>query len=96
MEKALLLQRTLLTGSKEPNIATNDLAKEAITKENTVLEQEINNLKIELELRQTLANNSATAILERYRVRSEGSRGIYQGDPTRNRLDQMQKPGTNP
>ena len=92
MEKALLLQRTLLTGSKEPNVASNDLAKTAISEENSTLEQEINNLKNELELRQTLANNSATTILERYRTRAEGSRGIYQGDPDRNRLDQIQRP----
>lgn len=92
MEKALLLQRTILTGSKEPNVAANDLAQTAISKENTILEQEINNLKNELELRQQLANNSATMILERYRTRAEGSRGIYQGDPNRNRIDQIQRP----
>ncbi len=92
MEKALLLQRTLLTGSKEPNVAANELAQTSLSKENGILEQEINNLKNELELRQQLANNSATAILERYRSRSESSRTIYQGDPERNRLDQIQKP----
>lgn len=92
MEKALLLQRTLLTGSKEPNVSSNDLAQQTLSRENGVLEQEINNLKNELELRRQLANNSATAILERYRMRSEASRGIYQGDPDRNRLDQMQQP----
>lgn len=91
MEKALLLQRTLLTGGKEPNVAANDLAQSSLAKENAVLEQEINNLKNELELRQQLANNSATAILERYRLRSESSRSIYQGDPERNRLHQIQQ-----
>ncbi|MFX6036041.1 integrating conjugative element protein, partial [Acinetobacter baumannii] len=29
LEKALLLQRTLLTGKKEPNVAANELAVEA-------------------------------------------------------------------
>lgn len=91
MEKALLLQRMLMTGSKEPNVAANDLAQQSITKESNVLELEINNLKSELELRQQLANNTATAVLERYRIRAEGSRGIYQGDPDRNRLDQIQR-----
>lgn len=94
MEKALLLQRTLLTGSKEPNIAANELAQQTLSKENAILEQEINNLKNELELRQQLANNSAIMILERYRIRSESSRRIYQGDPDRNRLDLIQKPQT--
>jgi len=100
MEQALLLQRIMLTGSKEPNVAANELAQTSISRENSVLEQEINNLKNELELRQQLASNSATAILERYRTRAESSRGIYQGDPDRNRLDQIQRPnnssGTTP
>jgi len=94
MEKALLLQRTMLTGSKEPNIAANDLAQSAIFKETSVLEQEINNLKTELELRRTLAGNSAIMVLERHRVRSESSRGIYEGDPHRNRLDDLQRATT--
>jgi len=91
MEKALLLQRMMLTGSKEPNVSTNELAQTALSKENGVLEQEINNLKNELELRQQLANNSATAILERYRARAESSRTIYDGDPVPNRFDQIQR-----
>lgn len=95
MEKALLLQRVMLTGSKEPNVSSNDLAQQALTKENNVLEQEINNLKNELELRQQLANNSATAILERYRGRAESSRTIYDGDPEPNRLDKIQRDQNN-
>jgi len=94
MEKALLLQRTMLTGSKEPNIAANELAQNAIFKETSVLEQEINNLKTELELRRQLAGNSASAILERHRIRTESSRGIYEGDPQRNRLDDLQRATT--
>ena len=57
LEKALLLQRTLLTGKKEPNVAANELATKAVDQENSALEQEINNLKTELELRRTLAGN---------------------------------------
>jgi integrating conjugative element protein (TIGR03755 family) len=62
LEKALLLQRTLLTGKKEPNVAANELAAKAVDQENGTLEQEINNLKTELELRRSLAGNSAMAI----------------------------------
>jgi integrating conjugative element protein (TIGR03755 family) len=92
LEKALLLQRLLLAGSKEPNVAANDLAQQSVATERGVLEQEISNLKTELELRQQLAHNTATAILERYRMRSESSRGIYEGDPERDRLSEIQKP----
>lgn len=92
LEKALLLQRTLLTGRKEPNVAANQLAQEAILSESDTLTQEINNLKTELELRRTLASNSPLVLIQRHSARGEGSRGIYQGDPLRNRLDEIQKP----
>ncbi|HEY9100236.1 MAG TPA: integrating conjugative element protein [Thiobacillus sp.] len=92
LEKALLLQRTLLTGRKEPNVAANQLAQQAITHESSLLEQEINNLKTELELRRELANNSPMAIIQRHGMRSTGSRGIFQGDTERDRLDAIQRP----
>lgn len=92
LEKALLLQRTLLTGKEEPNVAANQLAQQAVGQENTTLEQEINNLKTELELRHELTGNSPMAIVERNTARAAGSRGIYQGDPVRDRLDAIQKP----
>ncbi|GLK91957.1 integrating conjugative element protein [Pseudomonas turukhanskensis] len=91
LEKALLLQRTLLTGRKEPNVAANELAQKAVSHESDLLDREIHNLKTELELRRELASNSPTAIIQRHSARSAGSRGIYQGDPTRDRLDQLQR-----
>ena len=92
LEKALLLQRTLLTGKKEPNVAANELAVQAVDQENSALEQEINNLKTELELRSTLAGNSAMAIIQRHSTRAAGSRGVFEGDTTRDRLREVQKP----
>ena len=92
LEKALLLQRTLLTGKKEPNVAANELAVQAVDQENGALEQEINNLKTELELRRTLAGNSAMAIIQRHSTRAAGSRGVFEGDTTRDRLREVQKP----
>jgi len=96
LEKALLLQRTLLTGKKEPNVAANELAVKAVDQENSALEQEINNLKTELELRRTLAGNSAMAIVQRHGTRAAGSRGIFEGDTTRDRLKEVQKPRSGP
>lgn len=58
MEQALLLQRVMITGSKEPNVASNELAQNALSRENNILEQEINNLNAELDLRQKLSNNA--------------------------------------
>lgn len=91
LEKALLLQRTLLTGKKEPNVAANDVAAKAVDQENATLEMEINNLKTELELRRTLSNNSAMTIVQRHSARSSGSRAIFEGDTMRDRLKEVQK-----
>lgn len=92
LEKTLLLQRTLLTGKKEPNVTANELAVQAVDQENSALEQEINNLKTELELRRTLAGNSPMAIIQRHSTRAAGSRGVFEGDTTRDRLREVQKP----
>lgn len=91
LEKALLLQRTLLTGRKEPNVASNELAQQAISTESDILAQEINSLKTELELRRTLAGNSPMMLIQRQIDRAAGSLGVYQGDPVRNRLDLIQQ-----
>jgi len=96
LEKALLLQRLLLTGMKEPNVAANELAVKAVDQENNVLEQEIENLNTELGLRHALAGNAAMTIVERYGSRSADSRGIFQGDTTRDHLDAIQKPRNTP
>ncbi|WP_226944628.1 integrating conjugative element protein [Pseudomonas sp. FME51] len=92
LEKALLLQRTLLTGKKEPNVAANQMAVEAVNQESDTLDREIRNLKTELELRRELANNSPMAIIQRHGARAAGSRGIYEGDPVPDRLNQLQQP----
>ncbi|MBA4681713.1 MAG: integrating conjugative element protein, partial [Pseudomonas sp.] len=92
LEKALLLQRTLLTGRKEPNVAANELAQKAVSHESDLLDREIHNLKTELELRRELAGNSPMAIIHRHTVRAAGSRSIYEGDPIPDRLDQLQRP----
>ncbi len=92
LEKALLLQRTLLTGRQEPNVAANELAQQAVAQESDLLTLEIQNLKTELELRRSLAANAASEILRRNTLRIEGSRGVYQGDPERNRIEQIERP----
>lgn len=92
LEKALLLQRTLLTGRQEPNIAANELAQQAVAQESDLLTLEIQNLKTELELRRTLLANAPSEILRRSQSRAEGSRGVYQGDPVRNRVEQIERP----
>ena len=72
-------------------MAANQLAQDAVSRESELLAQEINNLKTELELRRELAANSPMAIIQRHNSRGESSRGIYQGDTERNRLDTIQQ-----
>jgi integrating conjugative element protein (TIGR03755 family) len=91
LEKALLLQRTLLTGRKEPNVAANELAQHAIARESGLLQEEIGNLKTELELRRMLNGNAPLAIMQREETRSDASRGVPLTDPERNRLDQIER-----
>ncbi len=92
LEKALLLQRTLLTGKKELNVAANQLAVEAVNQEADTLDREILNLKTELELRRELANNSPMAIIQRHGARAAGSRGVFEGDAVPDRPDRLQRP----
>ncbi len=72
-------------------MAANQLAVEAVNHESDTLDQEIRNLKTELELRRELANNSPMAIIQRHGTRAAGSRGIYEGDPVPDRLDRLQR-----
>lgn len=93
LERALLLQRLLLTGRKEPNVSANQLAQDAVSREGDLLDREIDNLTRELEVRRSLSANSPTMIVERASIRGERSRGIFQGDVERNRLDRIQRDG---
>ncbi|WP_338523625.1 integrating conjugative element protein [Pseudomonas batumici] len=91
LEKALLLQRTLLAGNKEPNVAANEIATAAVNQERESLQQEITNLRTELELRRALTSNSPAAIIARHTERKDNSRTIYEGDPDTNRLEAVEK-----
>lgn len=93
LEKALLLQRMLLAGRKEPNVAANELAQDAVSRESDLLEREIDNLRTELQVRRELATNAPMAIIERHSGRADASQGIFQGDATPNRLDEIQRSG---
>lgn len=92
LEKALLLQRVLLTGRKEPNVAANQLAQDAVSHESDLLQQEITNLRTELELSRELASNSPSAIIQRQHGRNDASDRIFQGDTDPDRLDRVQRP----
>ena len=94
LEKALLLQRTLLTGKKEPNVAANQLAVEAVNHESDTLDQEIRNLKTELELRREHGHHpaprDARGRLARHLRRRPGARpprSVAAGQPGRHAMN---------
>ena len=87
LDKALLLLRTLLAGSHEPNIASAEPAQTALTKNIDALEREIRLLQTELQVRQMLATNTASLVLDRHAGGAEASRTVEQGDPEPGRLN---------
>ncbi|WP_226505940.1 MULTISPECIES: integrating conjugative element protein [Pseudomonas] len=87
LDKALLLLRTLLAGSHEPNIASAEPAQTALTKNIDTLEREIRLLQTELQVRQMLATNTASLVLDRRAGGADASRTVEQGDPEPGRLN---------
>ena len=87
LDKALLLLRTLLAGSHEPNIASAEPAQMALTKNIDALEREIRLLQTELQVRQMLATNTASLVLDRHAGGADASRTVEQGDPEPGRLN---------
>lgn len=87
LDKALLLLRTLLAGSHEPNIASAEPAQTALTKNIDALEREIRLLQTELQVRQMLATNTASLVLDRHAGGADASRTVEQGDPDPGRLN---------
>ncbi|MCT5295053.1 integrating conjugative element protein, partial [Pseudomonas aeruginosa] len=92
LSKALLLQRLMFAGAKEPNVAANGLATQAVDQQTSLLQQEISNLKTELELRRELASNSPMRVIERGQQRASGSSGVFESAPDADRLDRLQAP----
>ncbi|MGH8390208.1 MAG: integrating conjugative element protein, partial [Pseudomonas sp.] len=86
LDKALLLLRTLLAGGHEPNIASAEPAQTALAKNLDALEREIRLLQTELQVRQMLATNTASLVLDRHAGGADASRTVEQGDPEPDRL----------
>ncbi|MGL4724135.1 MAG: integrating conjugative element protein [Scandinavium sp.] len=74
MEQALMARRMLLAGMREPNIAAEKEAQTQLTQTTGQLDQELNQLRLELEMRRMLTSNTSAVILERQAVR-EATRG---------------------
>lgn len=69
MEQALMARRTLLAGAREPNIAAEKEAQTQLNQTTVQLDQELNQLRLELEMRRMLADNASTSVLTRKTLR---------------------------
>ncbi|EHE2156178.1 integrating conjugative element protein [Salmonella enterica] len=89
----LMARRTLLAGMREPNISGEKEAQTALTQTTAQLDQELSQLKLELDMRQALADNAALTILERQTMRAK-TKGQAVGveDDTDKRMDDLSKP----
>jgi hypothetical protein len=71
MERALMARRALLAGMDEPNVANVAVGREAIALEVAELEQEVDNLLYEMDVRQRVATSMPAALLSRQQLRSQ-------------------------
>ncbi len=65
MEKAMLARRALLAGRSEPNIEKFEKAQQALGTVVAELEQEMDNLLYEMEIRQRVSTNTAAILIGR-------------------------------
>ena len=73
LTQALWARRVMLAGADEPGISNNKDGQEAIDGELTHLDRGIQALRTEWDIRKSLANNTASAILARRNARSVGN-----------------------
>jgi hypothetical protein len=71
MERAMIARRALISGMKEPNVANLQIAQEDLTPFVADLEQEIENMLFEIEVRDRVATNTAVQLLMRDKVRAQ-------------------------
>ncbi len=92
LEQAISASRAMHAGMKEPNIANVHEAVATNDRSLSMLEREINLIKTELDLRNSIANNTAMAILDRRAGRQEAGKPVEVHDPEVNRPAQVDQP----
>lgn len=86
LEQALMARRTLLAGMREPNIAAEKEAQTQLNLTTAQLDRELDQLRLEMEMRRSLADNASTAILTR-----KAQRDITQGRATQVEDDESKR-----
>ncbi|WP_392564329.1 integrating conjugative element protein [Orbus wheelerorum] len=72
IDEALMARRVLLAGRKEPNIAKNQQAQAKILSQIAELDMEINQVKLEYDMRKSISGNTLSVIHERKLEREKG------------------------
>lgn len=89
LEKAFMLLRVMQAGSKNPRIEEMKPVSDAVVGNIKHLKDEMEIIKMELDLRQTLANNTARRVLERQAMNTASSKQIEANDPNKDRFNQL-------
>ena len=71
MERAMIARRALISGMREPNIANLQIAQDDLAPYVNDLEQDIENILFEIEVRDRVASNTAVQLLMRDKVRGK-------------------------
>jgi integrating conjugative element protein (TIGR03755 family) len=94
VETALLMRRMLVTGMSEPNAISQPAAMQEGDNRIDSLDREINALKNEMEMRQSLARNSVLTIIDRENQRVETNPQTQTDDSTDSRFNKLAVPET--
>lgn len=76
MNRALLLRRVLESGKREPNVGGNGEAQAEIQRSLADLDGEMKNLLFEMDVRERLASNTPSMLLERQRERQRNDNTV--------------------
>lgn len=90
--KGIQLTRLLMAGQQNPDVQKLAEAKEHVGSKIMTLQAEIDSMKLELDLRRELANNTAKMVLEREIAGRAAASGIdTHSDPIPNRVEEAAK-----
>ena len=89
--KGMQLMRLLMTGAQNPDVRKVAEAKQHVSDKVANLQAEIDSMKMEMDMRRDLANNTATAALNRAAAARAQSGFVLEADASPDRIQQAEK-----
>lgn len=89
--KGIQLKRLLMTGAQNPDVQKVAEAKQHVSDKVANLQAEIDSMKMEMDMRRDLANNTATAALNRAATARAQSGSVLEADATPDRIQQAEQ-----